>query len=78
MAHFYICDGIKHCTDARDEVNCPLRFPCETVDGKISIPMQLKCDGKEDCKDGADEFPDLCPGRFFCSSLNGTKVLESH
>ena len=75
LTPFHLCDGIPHCADMRDEADCMLRFRCETGDdGKISVPVEMKCDGKRDCKDGADEHPDLCPERFFCSALNGTKV----
>ena len=76
VPHPYICDGLAHCADESDEKDCPFRFSCDARDGKLSIPEEKKCDGKEDCKDGDDEQPDECPGRFFCPSLDGNKVRE--
>ncbi|XP_046809386.1 low-density lipoprotein receptor-related protein 1 [Lucilia cuprina] len=70
IPHFFRCDGIPHCFDKSDEMNCteiktnPLEFNetiiCEpperlcAVSNKC-ITLQQLCDGKFDCEDTTDE-----------------------
>ena len=58
------CDGIEdnfygitnksNCFEGFDELNCPKRFVCK-AENKVSIDVDQKCDGRQDCDDKADE-----------------------
>ena len=58
------CDGIKddfynitnksNCFKGFDELKCPKRFVCK-AGNKVSIDVDQKCDGKQDCDDNIDE-----------------------
>ncbi|KAH9496244.1 hypothetical protein Btru_012802 [Bulinus truncatus] len=56
---FHLCDGIGHCPDSSDEINCvwcnPNAFWCQN--GKCA-PHSHRCNGIDDCGDGSDEI--LC------------------
>ncbi|XP_071103874.1 low-density lipoprotein receptor-related protein 2-like [Haliotis cracherodii] len=66
--------------------NCSsTQFRCGATDDRC-VPLLWKCDGEEDCKDGADE-PEDCPvshcpvGQFQCRNLNCTysfRVCDLH
>ena len=54
------CDGVKHCADESDEINCQAQackndeFQCETT--RHCIPNSWKCDREADCVDATDEL----------------------
>ena len=77
-----LCDGEIDCpgTEA-DEIGwekCKGRFYCDSLDGKVSVPIREKCDGVIHCLDGSDETGEACPDRFWCSSQNGKLVRLFH
>ena len=67
-----ICDGYVDCPGLQQDENkteCPARFACSTQDGRVSVKLAEKCDGRVDCLDSSDERD--CPDRFQCSSNDG-------
>ena len=54
----YWCDGVDHCANAGDELNCPCDdFRCD--DGRC-IEKSLACNGVANCNDQSDEFNETC------------------
>ena len=61
-----VCDGLKHCTDGDDELNCE-RTDCTVDEFACSgrcVPWSRVCDGHSDCADRSDESPTKCAGRW--------------
>eukprot|EP00116_Pleurobrachia_bachei_P002088 sb/3462350/ len=57
-----LCDGEFSCPLKDDEKSCSNMFYCEEQ-GTTSVNVQYTCDGKWDCKNGADECLESCmPG----------------
>lgn len=59
-----VCDGIKHCANAKDELHCEGRckdkdlFECPS--SGTCLAESMVCDGVKDCPDGADESVEQC------------------
>lgn len=60
----FVCDGIPHCHDSSDEVDCPnapqRNMKCQfgsrlCRDGTACVQLSHVCDGEKDCQDGSDE-----------------------
>lgn len=57
-----ICDGIRHCWDKSDEdphycgTSIPKQMSFKCGKSAFVIPMEMVCDGRTDCPNGADEF----------------------
>lgn len=69
-----VCDGVAHCQDRSDELQCA-EAGCahQCADKSRCLPQSFLCDGERDCVDGSDE--ENC-GRvifFFLLSLQSTK-----
>ncbi|XP_058980294.1 uncharacterized protein DDB_G0290685-like [Musca domestica] len=69
----HLCDGVEHCPDGEDELNCGSddefnyekvcsanEFMCD----QRCLPMEYRCNGYNECNDGSDERD--CPekGKF--------------
>ncbi|KAK6725852.1 hypothetical protein RB195_004275 [Necator americanus] len=80
ISKFYTCDGVPHCSNQADEMNCPPRiclpgqFQCH--DNKKCVAPGGLCDGVEDCWDASDEK--FCPSGFRSNSshLNLNALVE--
>eukprot|EP00116_Pleurobrachia_bachei_P001686 sb/3461948/ len=58
----HLCDGQFSCPLKDDEQMCSKMFYCEE-NGTTSVNIKYTCDGKWDCKNGADECLNACiPG----------------
>ncbi|KAH0549345.1 hypothetical protein KQX54_008464 [Cotesia glomerata] len=55
------CDGVNHCSNGRDELNCDTHTPSYCLSGQFRcndghcIDGSLHCDGRSDCSDRSDE-----------------------
>lgn len=52
-----MCDGVPHCQDRSDELECLKMEGCDHLcdENNRCVPETFLCDGERDCQDGSDE-----------------------
>jgi Low-density lipoprotein receptor domain class A len=75
-----MCDGVSHCLDNSDEMNCQsCASPAFNCGNGHCINSVLRCNGVDDCMDKSDEIGCICKETDFkCKAVNPSSSFDVH